>query len=105
MLEASANGLPTALLFLGLATFAFAVLPRAGAAIAYGLVAVMFIWQLVGGLLSAPRWLLDLSPFQHVGMVPAQPFRATAAVVVLVLALLTSLASMWAFRRRDLTGA
>ena len=104
MLEAGANCIPTALLFLGLGALAFALLPRAGAGIAYGIVAVAFVWQLFGGLLGAPHWLLDLSPFQHVGLVPAQPFRSTAAAVMLALAVLASLAALWAFRRRDLAG-
>jgi len=104
MLEAGANCLPVALLFLGVGALAFALVPRAGAGLAYGLVAVAFVWQLFGGLLGAPRWLLDLSPFQHVGLVPAQPFRGTAAAVMLALAALAALSSLWAFRRRDLTG-
>jgi ABC-2 type transport system permease protein len=104
MVEAGANCLPVALLFLGLGALAYALLPRVGAGIAYSLVAVTFVWQLFGGLLGAPRWLLDLSPFQHVGLVPAQPFRATAAAAVVALALLASLAALWAFRRRDLEG-
>jgi ABC-2 type transport system permease protein len=104
MLEAGANCLPTALLFLGVGALAFAVLPRAGAGLAYGLVAVAFVWQLFGGLLGAPHWLLDVSPFEHVGLVPAQPFRATAAVVMLALALLASLGALSIFRRRDLAG-
>jgi ABC-2 type transport system permease protein len=104
MIEAGANCLPAALLFLGAGALAFGLLPRAGAGIAYGLVAVAFVWQLFGGLLGAPRWLLDLSPFQHVGLVPAQPFKATAALVMLALAALASLSAVWAFRRRDLAG-
>jgi ABC-2 type transport system permease protein len=104
MLEAGANCLPVALLFLGLSALAFALVPRAGVAISYGVVAVTFVWQLFGDLLSAPRWLLDISPFQHVGLVPAQPFRATAAAVMLALALLAGLSALWAFRQRDLVG-
>jgi len=104
MLEAAANCLPVAMLFLGLAALLFAVLPRASSGIAYGLVAVTFLWQLLGGLLGAPRWLLDLSPFQHVGLAPAQPFRAGPAGAMLALAALTALASLWAFSRRDLLG-
>jgi ABC-2 type transport system permease protein len=104
MLEAGANCLPVALLFLGVAALAFALLPRASAGLAYGLVAVAFAWQLFGGLLGAPRWLLDLSPFQHVGLVPAQPFKAGAAAVMLALAAAASLAALWAFARRDLIG-
>ncbi|HME03952.1 MAG TPA: hypothetical protein VKG38_13100 [Solirubrobacteraceae bacterium] len=104
MLEAGANCLPTALLFLGLGALAFAFFPRASAGIAYGLVAAAFVWQLFGGLLGAPHWLLDLSPFQHVGLVPAQPFKATAAAVMLALALSTSIVAVLAFRARDLEG-
>jgi ABC-2 type transport system permease protein len=105
MLEAGANCLPVALLFLGIAALVFAVLPRASAAIGYGLVTVTFLWQLVGSLLGAPKWLVDLTPFAHVGFVPAQPFRATAAAVMLALAALASLSALWAFSRRDLAGA
>jgi len=105
LLEAGVNCLPAALLFLAFAALAFAVVPRASAGIAYGLVTIAFVWQLFGALLGAPHWLLDLSPFQHVGLVPAQPFRATAAAVMLALAAVAALAALTAFRRRDLAGA
>ncbi|MFI4984606.1 MAG: ABC transporter permease [Solirubrobacterales bacterium] len=104
MLEAGANCLPVALLFLGIAALAYAVVPRASAAISYGLVTVTFLWQLVGSLLGAPKWLVEVTPFAHVGLVPAQPFRATAAAVMLALAALASLSALWLFRRRDLAG-
>jgi len=104
MLEAGANCLPVALLFLGIAALAYAIVPRASAGIAYGLVTVAFLWDLLGALLGVPKWLAELTPFAHVGLVPAQPFRATAAVVMLALAGLASLLALWAFRRRDLAG-
>jgi ABC-2 type transport system permease protein len=102
MLEAGANCLPTALLFFALATLAFALVPRASAGIAYGLVSVAFVWQLFGAILGAPHWLLDVTPFAHVGFVPAQPFRAAAAATMLAIAVAAALASLLAFRRRDL---
>ena len=105
MLEAGANCMPPTLLFLGIAALMFALIPRASAAAAYGLVTLAFLWQLTGALLSAPKWLLELTPFAHVGLVPAQPFRAGAATVMLALAASCGLAALWAFRRRDLTGA
>jgi ABC-2 type transport system permease protein len=103
MLEAGANCLPVALLFLGVAALAYAVAPRASAGIAYGLVTVAFLWQLVGSLLGAPKWLVDLTPFRHVGLVPTQPFRVGAAVVMLAIGAVSALAAVGAFRRRDLT--
>ena len=54
MLEAGANCLPVALLFLGLAALVYAVVPRASAGITYGLVTVAFVWQLFGTLLGDP---------------------------------------------------
>jgi ABC-2 type transport system permease protein len=104
MLEAGANCLPVALLFLGIAALAYAIVPRASAGVAYGLVTVTFLWQLTGSLLSAPKWLVNLTPFAHVGLVPAQPFRTAAAAIMLGIAVSSALAATWIFQRRDLTG-
>lgn len=104
MLEAGANCLPVALLFGGLAALAFAAVPRASAGLAYGLVAVAFLWELIGGLLGAPKWVVQLTPFQHVGLVPAQPFKALAAAVMIAIALAACAVALWAFGRRDLIG-
>jgi ABC-2 type transport system permease protein len=103
MLGAGANCLPAALLFLGLGTLAFALVPRASAGIAYGLVALAFVWDTFGSLLEVPDWLLALSPFHNVGLVPAEPFEAAAAAIMLAIAAAAALAGASAFRRRDLT--
>jgi ABC-2 type transport system permease protein len=105
MLAAGANCLPAALLFLGLSALAFALAPRAAAALAYGLVSGAFVWQLFGAVLGAPRWLVDASPFQHVGLVPAQPFQLGGALAMLAVAALASAAALRIFARRDLTGS
>jgi ABC-2 type transport system permease protein len=104
MLEAAANCVTVALLFLGVAALAYALLPRASAAIAYALVTVAFLWQLVGSLLGAPGWLTGLTPFAHVGLVPTQAFRTQAALIMLAIGLLAALAALAGFRRRDLAG-
>jgi hypothetical protein len=80
-------------------------LPRASAGIAYGLVLVGFLWQLFGSLLGAPKWLVDLTPFAHVGLVPAQPFRPGAAAVMVGIGVAAGLVALAVFRRRDLLGA
>jgi polyether ionophore transport system permease protein len=105
LLEAGANCLPTALLFLGLATLSFALLPRASSGIAYGLATLAFVWELFGSLLGAPHWLLEATPFQHVGLVPGQPFRAAAAAAMLAIAAATGLIGTYLFGRRDLADA
>jgi polyether ionophore transport system permease protein len=105
MLEAGLNCLPVALLVLGLAALAYALLPRAGTAIGYGLVVVAYLWQLFGSLLGAPRWLVDATPFAHVGAVPAQPFRVAAALVMVAIGALAGLCAIGVFARRDLMSA
>lgn len=104
MLEAGANCLPVALLFLGIAALGFALFPRAGSALGYGLLVLAFVWDLFGEVLGAPRWLLEASPFQHVGLVPAQPFQPGAAVAMLAVGGVCALAALWAFARRDVIG-
>ena len=105
LLEAGLNALPAALLFLGFAALAYGLVPRASSALSYGLVTLAFLWQLVGSVLALPHWLLVATPFAHVGLVPAQPFRAGAAVVMVGIGVVAAVAAVGAFRRRDLTGA
>jgi polyether ionophore transport system permease protein len=104
LLEAGLNCLPTALLFLGLATLAFGLVPRASTGLAYGLVTLAFVWELFGSLLGAPHWTLNLTPFQHIGLVPGQPFRAAAATTMLAIGAAASIGGVYTFARRDLTG-
>ena len=102
MLEAGANALPVALLFLGLAALAYAIAPRASSAIALGLVGVSFLWDTIGSLVDVPGWVLGLSPFHHVALVPAEDFQATAAAIMLALAATAAIAAVHLFERRDL---
>jgi ABC-2 type transport system permease protein len=102
MLEAGLNCLPAALLFLGVAALAYAVAPRASAAIGYGFLVLTFLWQAVGALVGAPGWLVGLTPFAHIGLVPAQPFQAAAAVVMIGIGVAAAAAGLTVFRRRDL---
>ena len=105
MLEAGANGVPISYLFLGIAAFAYAVAPRASAAIAYGLVSAAFIWYLVGSFFGLPKWVTDLTPFQHIGLVPVQSFQAEAAGIMVAVGLAAAVAAIAAFRHRDLLPA
>jgi len=102
LLGAGANCLPASFLFLGIGALAFGVLPRPSAGIAYGAVSVAFVWNLFGAVLGAPGWTLGLSPFHHIGLVPSQPFKAVAAVVMLAIAAVAMAAGIAAFSRRDL---
>ena len=105
MLEAGLNALPAALLFLGGAALAFALVPRIASGLAYGALAVAFLWQLVGGLLGAPSWVVKLTPFSHIGFVPAQSLKTGQAAAMLAGGAIAMALALWAFARRDLAGA
>jgi ABC-2 type transport system permease protein len=104
LLEAGVNALPIAILFLGLGGLAYALVPRVAAGIMYGLVAVAFLWQLVGALIAPPHWILDLSPFAHLALVPTQPFQPVSAAVMVTVGVLGVISSLVAFSRRDTAG-
>jgi ABC-2 type transport system permease protein len=104
LVEAGANALPTAMLFLGIAAAAYAAVPRASTTISYAAVGVAFLWQLAGAVLQAPGWLQGATPFAHVGLVPARSFRDDAAAVMVALGAASAVAALRLFRRRDLIG-
>ena len=105
LIEAGLNCLPASMLFLGVGALLVAAAPRFGVGAAYALVGLGFVWELVGALLGVPDWLLGLSPFHQVGLVPAEPFRAVPAAVMLAIGCGSAAAALARFRRRDLTGA
>lgn len=102
MLEMAANCLPTAVLFLGLGALVYGLLPRATAGAAYGLVTVAFVWQLFGSLLGAPHWLVDATPFAHLGLAPAHALQPGPAGVMLVIGLVAGALGVVLFGGRDL---
>jgi ABC-2 type transport system permease protein len=68
-------------------------------------VGIAFVWELFASLLEVPDWLLSVSPFHDVGLVPGEPLEAMAAAVMLALAIIVSAGSIVVFARRDLAGA
>jgi ABC-2 type transport system permease protein len=65
---------------------------------------VGYVLTLVGPALKWPQWVLDLSPFTHLALVPAQPWAATSGTVMAGLGVLAAAAGLVAFRRRDIVG-
>jgi putative exporter of polyketide antibiotics len=52
-----------------------------------------------------PDWVLAVSPFHDVGLVPGEPFAATAAAIMMALAALAAGLAFLTFERRDLASA
>ena len=78
------------------------LVPRSASAIAYGLLIAAFLWQLFGALLGAPTWLVDVSPFVHLGLAPARAFRPGSAAVIALIGVAGAALACGLFARRDL---
>jgi ABC-2 type transport system permease protein len=101
--RATLNLLPIAVLVAGIAIAAFGVLPRLTVALPVAVAVVGFVASMLGPALDWPQWALDLSPFTHLALVPAEPWAATAGLVMSGIGLLLGVAGLLAFQRRDLT--
>ena len=64
--------------------------------------ALSAVVMLFGDVLRMPQWLQDLSPFEHLALVPAEPFRLVPVVVVALLAGVAAVAARQAVVHRDL---
>ena len=104
MLPAAVNSATLALLFLGVGALLYALAPRAGAALTYGLILAAYLWQLFGALLGAPGWLTGATPFAHIGLVPQAAFEPVAALVMALVGVSCALAAGPALEHRDLAG-
>jgi ABC-2 type transport system permease protein len=92
--------LPGVLVLAGVARLLFGLVPRAAAlawlGLAFSLVVMMF-----AEIFRMPQWLQDLSPFEHLALMPAEDFRWVPFVAVTAVAAALSVAGQIAFRSRD----
>lgn len=101
MALAAANAVAVGVLFLGLGATVYGAWPRAAAAVSYGAVTIAFLWQLFGSLLGLPGWLARATPFAHLGLTPAQPFRAGPVVAMATIGMGAALLAAVLLSRRD----
>lgn len=98
----AANVLAVPILFLGLAVLLHGLRP-AWAVSVTGILAVgLYLVDLIGPALSWPTWLVDLSPYHHLALVPAEPAAWTPLAVILGIGLVAGAAGLAAYARRDL---
>jgi ABC-2 type transport system permease protein len=97
---AAASYLPAVLVLSGFARLLYGVAPRA-ARVAWLLLLLAAVVLLFGEVLDLPGWFRDLSPFEHLALVPAQGFSWAPFLALGALAALLSVAGQIAFLRRD----
>jgi ABC-2 type transport system permease protein len=104
-IDAGANLLPVILLFGGLAVAMFGLAPRLTIGVPVGAVVVAYVLSFVGPALDLPGWVVGISPFYHVALVPVNDFALTQGLIMIGLALVATAVGWVAFHRRDLVGA
>ena len=102
LVGAAAVQVPAALALGGFVVAAFGLLPRWAGPITWFSLAAALVMSQLGSLFELPQWLMDVSPFTHVPLVPAEPFTATPVVWLTAAALALGAVGFAAFRRRDL---
>ncbi len=91
---------PGVLVLSGLARLLHGTLPRI-ASLAWSGLLLAYVVLIFGELLRMPQWLQDLSPFEHLALVPVEDFRWVPFLLMSALALALSVAGQIAFGRRD----
>jgi ABC-2 type transport system permease protein len=104
LLDAGLNLVPPALFVLGAGTLAFGVWPRAVSAVTYGLLAWSFLVEIIGGVVNASHWLLDISLFHQMAAAPAIRPNWTSGAIIIGLGVAAASAGVVAFGHRDLAG-
>jgi ABC-2 type transport system permease protein len=105
LLAAGANLIPAVVVVFSIGITAYAVRPRSASVIAHGVIAASFAVELVGSLVRAPHWLLDLSVLHHIALAPAVSPRWGTDAILLGIALILFTCASVLFRRRDLVAA
>lgn len=91
---------PAVLVLSSVARVLYGVSPRLMVAAWLPLVLASVV-MLFGEVLSIPQWVQDVSPFEHLALVPAQDVDWAAVLAVGAVAVALSVAGQLAFRRRD----
>ena len=105
LLEAGLNVVPPALCLMGLGVLALGVWPRGTSYVVYGILGWSLLVEIVGGVGSGRRWLLDTSLFHQMAAAPAvHPNWTVNAVLLAIGAAGVAVGLAW-FRRRDIQGA
>ena len=94
---------PAALVVAGAALALYGWVPRL-VPLCWALLAWTFVVGMLGGLLDLPGWLVDLSPYAHLPVVPGHAVTPGPLVVLVAVAVLLGVVGVLGLRRRDLAG-
>ncbi len=92
---------PAVWVVVGLTVALIGLVPRFAAA-AWGFLTLCFVIGMLGQLLDLPAWVDDLSPFQHVPLLPAAGLTIVPLLALIAATLALTGLGLWGLRRRDI---
>jgi ABC-2 type transport system permease protein len=100
VLGAAMIQLPAVWVITGAAIALYGLAPRF-TGVSWGLLVAFLLLGQLGQILQYPQLALDLSPFSHIPLVPAEELEALPLVLLLAVAVALVGAGLAGFRRRD----
>ena len=85
---------------IGVAVALFGLAPRLAAA-AWGALAACYLAAFLGPLLGLPEWVMDVSPYTHVPLLPAASFDLVPLLGLTLVAAALVIVGLVGFRRRN----
>ncbi len=104
LVTAGINVMPPALCLLGLGILAFGVWPRGTSYVVYGVLGWSLLIEIVGGVGTISRWLLDASLFHQMAAAPALNPDWTVNGIMIAIGAAGAVLGGVAFRHRDILG-
>ena len=102
IMEATLVQLPPVLVFGGIATLLYGIVPRISGGLTWFAFALSLIISQFGKLFKLPDWVLTISPFHHVAAVPLKQGDIDIIVLVLLVGIILMAIGLAGFRKRDI---
>ena len=93
--------IPAILTLVALAVLVFGLLPRLMIPVVWGVFAACLVIFQLGSILKLPEWVIDISPFTHTPVAPADSIEGWPLLVMSVIAIAICSIGLALFRRRD----
>lgn len=98
-----ANLVPIVVLFGGIAFALHGTFPSSSTPVTSAVLVGTYLLSFLGPALDWPAWVLDLSPFHHLAMVPAAPAAWGPAAAMTAVGVVATAIGLAGYARRDLT--
>ena len=93
--------IPALWILTGAAVLIIAALPRASGAL-WGFYGFSFFAAFVGRMLTIPKWITDITPFNHIPQLPADEINLPSLAVLVIIAAALTAAGVIFYGRRDM---